>query len=151
MQKKKKKLIRECMGINRWDKFEVIKEKKSALTFKYRLKDMTSNKVVFLTLVIILQQFFIATTKTNDDDPELAWSSAEGNSQNTYRIVPSMATYYSKQPWIYEYNSTIKDIGDFSVAAGINGDLYFFLSNSTVREGKCISHKSNFLKMIDFI
>lgn len=132
------------MGINRWNRFQRIKEKKKAFIFTYRSKDMIYNKVVFLTLFIILQQFFIANTKTDNDDydPELIWSSAQGNSQNTYHIVPSMATHYSKLPWIYEYNSTIKDIGDFSLAAGINGDLYIFLSVSKVHEGKCFIVKS---------
>lgn len=97
---------------------------------------MIYDRVVLLTLVI-LQQYFIVGTKTNDDDDaELLWSNIEGNSQNTYRIVPSMTTHYSKMPWVYEYNITTQDKTSFSLAAGINGDLYFFLSKTKAHSGK---------------
>ncbi len=97
---------------------------------------MIYDKVVLLTFVI-LQQFFIIGAKTNDDDAgELLWSNTEGNSQNTYRIVPSMPTHYSKIPWVYEYNLTTQDKTYFSLAAGINGDLYFFLSKTRAHPGK---------------
>lgn len=82
----------------------------------------------------LLLQFFITDTKTNDDDddhPESLWSNQEGNSQNTYRIVPSMAINYSKKPWIYEYSLTIQVITEVGLGAGINDDLYFFLRNTT--------------------
>lgn len=96
---------------------------------------MISNKIVLLSFVI-LHQFFIAHANTNDVDFESLWSSEEGNSQNTYRIVPSIATHYSKMPWIYEYNLTTQDKTYRSLAAGINGDLYFFLSKSKGHQGK---------------
>jgi hypothetical protein len=51
---------------------------------------MVYYKVVWL-IFVILQQFMIVSTGNNDDDPESLWSSEEGNSQNTHRIVPSMA------------------------------------------------------------
>jgi hypothetical protein len=96
---------------------------------------------IFLWLIfVILQQFTIVDTRINDDDdPELRWSSEEGNSQNTYRIVPSMATNYSKIPWIYEYNLTSQDLTPFGQGAGINGDLYFFLSETRTHAGKYLS------------
>jgi hypothetical protein len=97
---------------------------------------------IFLWLIfVILQQFTIVDTRINDDDddPELRWSSEEGNSQNTYRIVPSMATKYSKMPWIYEYNLTSQDLTRFGQGAGINGDLYFFLSETRTHVGKYLS------------
>jgi len=88
-------------------------------------------------IFVILQQFTIVDTRINDDDdPELRWSNEEGNSQNTHRIVPSMATHYSKKPWIYEYNLTSQDLTRFGQAAGINGDLYFFLSETRTHVGK---------------
>ncbi len=91
-------------------------------------------------IFVILQQCTIVDTRINDDDdPELRWSNEEGNSQNTYRIVPSMATNYSKMPWIYEYNLTSQDLTQFGQGAGINGDLYFFLSETRTHVGKYLS------------
>jgi hypothetical protein len=99
-------------------------------------RDMVYYKVVFF-IFVILQQFLIAGARSNDDDPELLWSNEDGNSQNTYRIVPSMVTHYSKMPWIYEYNLTSQDTTEFGLAAGINGDLYFFLGKARYHRGKC--------------
>jgi hypothetical protein len=93
-------------------------------------------------IFVILQQFTFVDTKVHDDDdddPELRWSSEEGNSQNTYRIAPSMNINYSKMPWIYEYNLTSQDNTQFGQGAGINGDLYFFLSETRTHVGKYLS------------
>lgn len=92
---------------------------------------MIYNKVVLLSL-IILQEFFIVDA----DDPESSWSSEQGNSQNTHRIVPSIPVSYSKTPWIYEYNLTSQDTTEFGQGAGINGDLYFFLGKTRYHRGK---------------
>jgi hypothetical protein len=99
---------------------------------------------VVLVICVILHQFTIVSTGTNDNDPELLWSSEEGNSQNTYRIVPSVGTNYSKLPWTYEYNLTSQDVTQFGQGAGINGDLYFFLSETRYHKGKYyfFSHSS---------
>ncbi len=97
---------------------------------------------IFVWLIfVILQQFTIVDTRINDDDddPELRWSNEEGNSQNTYRIVPSIATNYSKMPWMYEYNLTSQDLTQFGQGAGINGDLYFFLSETITNVCKYLS------------
>ena len=99
---------------------------------------MVYDKVVFL-IFVILQQFLIVSATSNDDDPESLWSNEEGNSQSTYRIVPSMATHYSKMPWIYEYNLSSQDTTTFGLAAGINGDLYFFLGKTRFHRGKCFA------------
>ena len=85
-----------------------------------------------------MYRFTIADTGTDDDDPESLWSTTTGNSQNTYRIVPSMATNYSRMPWTYEYNLTSQDVTQFGQGAGINGDVYFFLSKIRSHPGKCL-------------
>ncbi|CAF3742293.1 unnamed protein product [Rotaria sp. Silwood1] len=84
----------------------------------------------------LLSQSTIVDGMTNDNDPESQWSNEEGNSQNTHRIVPSMATNYSKMPWIFEYNLTSQDTTQFGQGAGVNGDLYFFLSETRSHLGK---------------
>jgi len=93
--------------------------------------------IVMLLICVIFHRFTIVSAGTNDDDPESLWSTDKGNSQNTYRIVPSMATNYSKIPWTYEYNSTSQDVTQFGRSAGINGDIYFFLSETRSHQGKC--------------
>src|SRR3984957_19595654 len=92
--------------------------------------------LVVLLICVILHQFTIADATIDDDEPESLWATDKGNSQNTYRIVPSMATNYSKLPWIYEYNLTSQDVTQFGQGAGINGDLYFFLSETRSHPGK---------------
>ena len=42
---------------------------------------------------------------------------------------------YSKMPWIYEYNLTSQDVTQFGQGAGINGDIYFFLSETRYHRG----------------
>ena len=93
--------------------------------------------LVVLLICAISHRFTIAGPATDDDEPESLWSTDTGNSQNTYRIVPSMATNYSKKPWTYEYNLTSQDVTQFGQGAGINGDLYFFLSEMRGHPGKC--------------
>jgi hypothetical protein len=95
--------------------------------------------ILVLLICVILHQFPIVSAGTNDDDdPEALWSSEERNCQNTHRIVPYMATNYSKMPWTYEYNLTSQDVTQVGQGAGINGDLYFFLSETTSHPGKCL-------------
>jgi hypothetical protein len=93
--------------------------------------------LVVVLICTIFRRFTIAGPATDDDEPESLWSTDTGNSQNTYRIVPSMATNYSKKPWTYEYNLTSQDVTQFGQGAGINGDLYFFLSEMRGHPGKC--------------
>ncbi|CAF1090024.1 unnamed protein product [Rotaria sordida] len=92
--------------------------------------DRVSAKFCIMATGCLSKQFTIVDAITNDDDPESLWSNEEGNSQNTHRIVPSMATNYSEIPWIYEYNLTSQDTTQFGQGAGINGGLYFFLSET---------------------
>jgi hypothetical protein len=86
----------------------------------------------------ILHRFTIVGAKTYDDEPDSFWSMNKDNSQNTYRIVPSMATNYSKLPWTYEYNLTSQDVTQFGQGVGINGDLYFFLSEIRSHPGQSL-------------
>jgi hypothetical protein len=90
--------------------------------------------LVVLLICVILNQCALASIET--DDTEFVWSTETGNSQNTYRIVPSNATNYSKIPWTYEYNLTSQDVTQFGRGAGINGDVYFFLSETRSHPGK---------------
>lgn len=92
---------------------------------------MIYNEVVLLILIVLQQSFIVGA-----DDPESLWSSEQGNSQNTHRIVPSMPVSYSKTSWIYEYNLTSQDTTEFGQGAGINGDLYFFLGKTRYHRGK---------------
>jgi hypothetical protein len=93
--------------------------------------------IVILLICAILHRFTIIGAET-ENDPESIWSTDKGNSQNTYRIVSSMATNYSKLPWTYEYNLTSQDITEFGRDAGINGDIYFFLSETRSHQGNCL-------------
>ena len=85
---------------------------------------------------VILHLCTIVDGQINDDDVDSIWSTDKGNSQNTYRIVPSVSTNYSKTSWIYEYNLTSQDVTQFGQGAGINGDLYLFLTETRGHSGK---------------
>ncbi|CAF1152848.1 unnamed protein product [Rotaria sp. Silwood1] len=88
---------------------------------------------IFIWLIfVILQQSTIVDGMTNDNDPESQWSNEEGNSQNTHRIVPSMATNYSKMPWIFEYNLTSQDTTQFGQGAGVNADFMMCLTTNGI-------------------
>lgn len=94
----------------------------------------------YLSLLLMFYEYSIASCN------ESGWLTNEGNCQNTYRIVPSMATNYSNTPWIYQYNSTSQDVTQLGRGAGINGDLYFFLTEIRGHSGKYLfsnicSHK----------
>ena len=84
----------------------------------------------YLNILLIFYEYMIVSCD------ESGWLTNEGNCQNTYRIVPSMATNYSNTPWIYQYNSTSQDVTEFGRCAGINGDLYFFLTETRGHSGK---------------
>jgi hypothetical protein len=111
--------------------------KKRFLSTYYFDKEMSYYLVVVL-IFVISYQFTITDATTNDDESESLWSTDKGNSQNTYRIIPSMATNYSKMPWIYEYNLTSQDVTEFGQGAGINGDIYFFLSETRYHKGNYV-------------
>ena len=92
-----------------------------------------------LLICIVTHLFMISDAIFDNNDSESIWSTDKGNAQNTYRIVPSMATNYSKIPWTYEYNVTSQDLTQFGRGVGINGDIYFFLSQTRSQPGKCTS------------
>ncbi|CAF1003978.1 unnamed protein product [Rotaria sordida] len=94
--------------------------------------DRVSAKFCIMATGCLSKQFTIVDAITNNDDPESLWSNEEGNSQNTHRIVPSMATNYSKMPWIYEYNLTSQDTTQFGQGAGINADFMVCLTTNGI-------------------
>ncbi|CAF1379544.1 unnamed protein product [Adineta ricciae] len=91
----------------------------------------------YLTTLLICTVTHLLTSSDaifNNNDSESIWSTGKGNAQNTYRIVPSMATNYSKIPWTYEYNATSQDLTQFGRGVGINANFMVCLtSNGIVR------------------
>jgi hypothetical protein len=99
--------------------------------------------LVTLLIYIISYRYTISVAEFGNDEPDSLWSTGKGNAQNTYRIMPSVATNYSKLPWTYEYNLTSQDVTQFGQGAGINGDMYFFLSQIRSHPGKCLFSPSH--------
>lgn len=89
-----------------------------------------------LFICFLLHLSFISKVRAHSNEADLLWSGEMGNFQNAYRIAPSMPTNYSKETWIYEYNRSSQGSTQFGRGAGINGDLYFFLSNTKSSQGK---------------
>ncbi|CAF4985018.1 unnamed protein product [Rotaria sp. Silwood1] len=81
-------------------------------------------------LVSFLFCFVAQILHANVSDDEYLWSTDEGNSQNTFHIIPSIATNYSGKTWQYEYNSSSQDLTNLGIGGGVNGDVYFFLSET---------------------
>jgi hypothetical protein len=86
--------------------------------------------IIELFICFLLHQSLISKVSGDTDAADSLWSGEMGNFQNTYRIAPTMPTNYSNEPWIYEYNRTSQYLTQFGRGAGINGDLYFFLSDT---------------------
>ncbi|UJR08006.1 hypothetical protein I4U23_012284 [Adineta vaga] len=68
--------------------------------------------------------------KVNDSNDELSWTTTMGNVHNTRRLIPSVSTEYNGTTWTSIFNSSSQDSTVFGTAAGINGDLYLFLTDS---------------------
>ncbi|UJR32505.1 hypothetical protein I4U23_019967 [Adineta vaga] len=104
----------------------------------------------FYLITIVIYSFFyqntIITARHINDEPDGLWSTSKGNAQNTFRIVSSLPTNYSKLPWTYEFSLTSQDVTQFGRAAGINGDLYFFQSQIRSHPGDwivCLTSNGN--------
>lgn len=89
-----------------------------------------------LCCLLLVKSLEINSFLIRKDSTESLWASDKGNSQNTYRIEPSLPGNYSHLNWKFEYNVTSQDNTPFGLAAGLNGDLYFFIGQSRSHAGK---------------
>ncbi|CAF1253756.1 unnamed protein product [Adineta steineri] len=82
--------------------------------------------VLIFVLVLITE----AKATVNDNNDELSWTTTMGNARNTRRLIPSLATEFNGSTWTTIFNSSSQDATVFGAGAGINGDLYLFVTDS---------------------
>ncbi|CAF1119429.1 unnamed protein product [Adineta ricciae] len=88
----------------------------------------SSSLVLTLLLVLIIE----INAEISD---ELSWTTSMGNVRNTRRLIPSIPTGYNGTTWTLFFNSSTQDKTVFGSAAGTNGDLYLFITDSPYSSG----------------
>jgi hypothetical protein len=90
---------------------------------------------VFVFLLVLITEI---KATVNDNNDELSWSTVMGNARNTLRLMPSLTTEFNGSTWTSIFNSSSQDTTIFGTAAGINGDLYFFVTDSRYSSGSIL-------------
>lgn len=86
----------------------------------------------FIFLLVLITKI---KARINDNNDELSWSTAMGNARNTRRLIPSVTTQFHGSNWTLIFNSSSQDATVFGAGAGINGDLYLFVTDSRYSSG----------------
>ncbi|UJR29766.1 hypothetical protein I4U23_017314 [Adineta vaga] len=82
-------------------------------------------RILFLYFILIIIE--LISGKEN----EYGWIHSMGNPSNTRRIIPSIPTNFTGKSWTMSFNSSSQDKTIQGTAAGLNGDLYFFVRENS--------------------
>ena len=90
---------------------------------------MSPSSLVLMFLLVLIIEI------NAEIDDELSWTTSMGNVRNTRRLIPSIPTGYNGTTWTLFFNSSTQDKTVFGSAAGANGDLYLFITDSPYSSG----------------
>ncbi|CAF3514901.1 unnamed protein product [Rotaria socialis] len=81
-------------------------------------------------IIVSTLSIFIKLNNGQENAYEYQWIHSMGNPSNTRRIIPSLPTNYTGKLWYFISNGSSQANAIQGLGAGINGDLYFFMSEN---------------------
>lgn len=101
----------------------------------FTLFEEKMSRLVFVALTVVIVWLAEAKATSNGSRDDLDWTSGMGNAHNTRRLIPSTPTGFNGSTWTLTFNASSQDTTVFGAAAGANGDLYLFITDSRYSSG----------------